>query len=57
MFGAIPIDVYVGDVLDVYNCVGVLTDVCGYCTSCSWVSQMMFVAVPADAVTVLVDWA
>ena len=24
---------------------------------CSWVSQMMFVDVPADAVTVLVDWA
>ena len=34
MFGAIPIDVYVRDVLDVYNYVGVLTDVCGYCTSC-----------------------
>lgn len=35
MYVAILIDVW--DVLDVYNYVGGLTDVCGYCTSCLFV--------------------
>lgn len=54
MYVAILIDMW--DVLDVYNYVGGLMFVDIAPHVCSWLSQI-FVDVPADAVTVLVDWA